>query len=66
MTRANKIMIIFFILISFSLGIENTILIFLSDYHNVGLSLFVATCSFLLCGVMNDELLIHEESSEYE
>jgi len=66
MTRGNKIMIIFFILISFSLGILNTTLLFFSDYHNIGLSLFVAICSFLLCSVMNDELLIHEESSEYE
>lgn len=66
MRRAYKIIMIFFIIISFSLGIENTILFFLPDYHNAAISFFVAICSFLLCKVMNDELLINEESNEYE
>jgi len=66
MTIGTKIMMILFLIISFSLGLVNVAVIFLSDNHNIGASIFVAISSFFLCGEINNEILINEESKEYE
>jgi len=66
MTTGNKIILFLFFIISLSIGLLNITIVFLSDYNNISIYVFVAAVSFFLCSHINDELLSHEESNEYE
>lgn len=66
MTVGTKIMMIFFLLISFSLGILNASIVIVSEYQNTRLYFVVAIISFILSDSINNELINNEESKEYE
>lgn len=66
MTVGTKIMMIFFLLISFSLGIVNASIVIVSEYQNTRLYFVVAIISFILSDSINNDLINNEESREYE
>ena len=66
MTVGTKIMMIFLLLISFSLGILSASIVIVSEYQNTRLYFVVAVISFMLSDSINNELINNTESNEYE